>query len=81
MKAIRKSDGKVIEVNPFGTDGYECESDLGIYSKKNLDFNLPTERDTDLTISLAKLREVLEKMASEKRLRDYQVDNIIDRIK
>lgn len=83
MKAIRKSDGKVIEVNPFGTDEYECEADLGIYSKKDLDFNLPTERDTDLTISLAKLREVLNKYSKEKNLMidDFDTEEIINRIK
>lgn len=44
MKAIRKSDGQVIEVKPdFG--GYFNHNDE-LYSRGDLDFNLPSEQES-----------------------------------
>lgn len=84
MKAIRKSDGQVVEVektfdsiwHDVSTDGIDEKN----YYESDLDFNLPAERDTDLTISLAKLREVLNEELKHKIL-PSKIDEIINRIK
>lgn len=81
MKAIRKSDGQVVEVEKTVTYNATWSDHERIYDESDLDFNLPEEEA--LTISLANLREVLNEYSKEKNLMidDFDTDEIIDRIK
>lgn len=83
MKAIRKSDGKVIEVEtavysmksdiPY----HKCISDGKHYLASDLDFDVEEETDTDLRISVAKLREILERLGVD----EYNLEEIIEKVK
>lgn len=86
MKAIRKSDGKVIDVEL--TTSYDGE--LGYWDNKNCDFHYPSDLDftiseSDQCISVVKLRDILEDVASSqfepRRLNDATIDEIINRVK
>lgn len=100
MKAIRKSDGKLIEVEPAvysmksGIPYHKCESDGKHYPASDLDFDVEKYRnlsqniencdkssDSDLRISVVKLREVLESIADGNGFLCEDVDVIIEKVK
>lgn len=71
MKAIRKKDGKVIEVSSLEYTDIEtnvksryCAADGEMYPLSDLDFSVgeAKESESDLRISVAKLREILEQV-------------------
>lgn len=86
MKAIRKSDGKVIEVREWrgASDVVYSDPDMNrFYQASDLDFTIS---ESDQHISISKLRDILESFASEqwKELRivnESIVDEIINRVK
>ncbi len=91
MLAKRKSDGKVIEVkpifrmdNPSDNQRYYEDGDGQRYLPSDLDFDVEEKSDSDLRISVAKLREVLERYVNEytyTRMCDDDVNNIINEVK
>ena len=89
MKAIRKSDGKVIEVGstPYFNMKTDEEYRRGLFDGKHyklsdLDFTIS---ESDQHISISKLRDILEDVASSqfepRRLNDATIDEIINRVK
>lgn len=89
MLAKRKSDGKVIEVRLYASvakgfaplDCYECVEDGMYYSASDLDFDVEEKtEDSDLRISVAKLRRVLSCMKGN-LLNDTVIDKIIEKVK
>lgn len=85
MKAIRKSDGKVIEVREWSgaSDVVYSDPDMNrFYQASDLDF---TRSESDQHISIFKLRDILEDVASSqfepRRLNDATINEIINRIK
>lgn len=81
MKAIRKSDGKVIEVREWrGASDVVCsDPDMNrFYQASDLDFTIS---ESDQCISVAKLREVLMDMADGTGFLVENVDDIINRVK
>ena len=85
MKAIRKSDGKVIEVSstPYFNMKTDEEYRQGLFDGKyyklsDLDFTIS---ESDQCISVAKLREVLMDMADGNGFLAEDVDDIINRVK
>lgn len=83
MLAKRKSDSKVIEVVEWrgSSDVYYSEPNkTKFYQASDLDFDVEEETDSDLRISVAKLREVLGKMQGN-LLNDAVIDKIINKVK
>ena len=85
MKAIRKSDGKVIEVREWrgASDVVYSDPDMNrFYQASDLDFTIS---ESDQHISISKLRDILEDVASSqfepRRLNDATIDEIINRVK
>ena len=85
MKAIRKSDGKVIEVREWrgASDVVYSDPDMNhFYKASELDFTIS---ESDQHISISKLRDILEDVASSqfepRRLNDATIDEIINRVK
>ena len=80
MKAIRKSDGKVIEVREWrgASDVVYSDPDMNrFYQASELDLTIP---ESDQCISVVKLREVLMDMADGSGFLVEDVDDIIDRV-
>lgn len=81
MKAIRKSDGKVIEVREWrgASDVVYSDPDMNrFYQASELDFTISK---SDQCISVAKLREILEQTAKDYNAPQYFIDEIINRVK
>ena len=81
MKAIRKSDGKVIEVREWrgASDVVYSDPDMNrFYQASDLDFTIP---ESDQCISVAKLREILEQTAKDYNAPQYFIEEIINRVK
>ena len=85
MKAIRKSDGKVIEVREWrgASDVVYSDPDMNrFYQASDLDFTIS---ESDQHISISKLRDILEDVASSqfepRRLNDATIDDIINQVK
>ncbi len=85
MKAIRKSDGaiiKVVEWRGASDVVYSEPYKTHFYKQSDLDFNVEEESDdSDLRISVAKLREVLDKFINPQGIVHESVDNIIYKVK
>jgi len=90
MKAIRKKDGKVIEVSSLEYTDIEtnvksryCAADGEMYPLSDLDFSVgeAKESESDLRISVAKLREILEQTAKDYKAPQYFIDEIINQVK
>lgn len=90
MKAIRKSDGKVIEVKEWrgASDVIYSEPDMNaFYQASDLDFsvNEAKKAEGDLRISVAKMMEILEDVASSqfvpRVLDDGTIDEIVNQVK
>ena len=81
MKAIRKSDGKVIEVREWrgASDVVYSDPDMNrFYQASDLDFTIS---ESAQCISVAKLREILEQTAKDYNAPQYFIDEIINRVK
>lgn len=85
MFAKRKSDGKVIEVREWrgASDVVYSDPDMNrFYQASELDFTISK---SDQHISISKLRDILEDVASSqfepRRLYDTTIDEIINRVK
>lgn len=85
MLAIRKSDGKVIEVGstPYFNMKTDEEYRRGLFDGKHyklsdLDFTIS---ESDQCISVVKLREILEQTAKDYNAPQYFIDEIINRVK
>lgn len=90
MKVRRKSDGKTIEVSRrkslYSDNTFEeffIDNIGNVYYNAELDFDVEEseQTDSDLRISVAKLREVLEELASVRGVVNESVDEIINRVK
>ena len=85
MIVKRKSDGKVIEVREWrgASDVVYSDPDMNrFYQNSDLDFNVKKSTyESDLHISVAKLREVLTDMADGSGLLIEDVNDIINRVK
>ena len=81
MKAVRKSDGKVIVVREWrgASDVVYSDPDMNrFYQASDLDFTIS---ESAQCISVAKLREVLMDMADGTGFLIEDVDDIINRVK
>lgn len=85
MIVKRKSDGKVIEVREWrgASDVVYSDPDMNrFYQASDLDFTIS---ESDQHISISKLRDILEDVASSqfepRRLNDVTIDEIINRVK
>lgn len=86
MKAIVKATGEIVDV-------YERYDDLametvfeelaGSYRPDELDFSVDEaeETESDLRISVAKLRDILEQAAKDYNAPQYFIDEIINQVK
>ena len=82
MKAIRKSDGKVIEVEQ--ATAYDGE--IGYWDYENCDFHYPSDlnfnvEEAEQCISVAKLREILITLAEKDTITNTQAIMIINQVK
>lgn len=90
MKARVKATGQIVEVQAVKDSYFHngvCyktsplrKEETHYYSDFDLDFDVEEETDSDLRISVAKLREVLGKMQGN-LLNDAVIDKIINKVK
>lgn len=86
MKARVKATGEIVDVFALPLGGYQQrQKDIvqaRVFQASDLDFGVPDGEDSDLSISVAKLREVLMDMANLRGIiREMPVDVIIDKVK
>lgn len=83
MKAKVKRTGKIVEVIGTIDTGRWLTNNYEEYYEYQLDFDVPQDTevdDSDLRISVAKLREVLDKMKSN-IFNDFVINKIINNVK
>lgn len=90
MKVRRKSDGKTIEVSRrkslYSDNTFEeffIDNIGNVYYNAELDFDVEESEltDSDLRISVAKLREILNELASVRGIVNESIGEIINRVK